>query len=256
MITRIFITRIFAVLVLLIPAAAWADEFLAPPGSAAAPLVAGPTYGPAYGPYVGPAYNPYCYTYEGPRHWIYGYFPNYDMSLDRYGVNYGVGNYGVGNYGVGNYGRYYGGVDPYRRYDGPNAPYGLKHYEGRPTLEPAVPYSDYLQHLRTRAQAAQAAIPTPPTLPTPNVAESSADRATLEFSLPTDLAKLWLDDQPIEGEGKVRTFQTPALKSGVDYRFKVKVTWPSPNPFEDNSKEEIVTFRAGERKHVEIRGKN
>jgi uncharacterized protein (TIGR03000 family) len=53
----------------------------------------------------------------------------------------------------------------------------------------------------------------------------------------------------------VRTLQTPELKAGLEYRFKMKVAWPSNDPFEDNVAERVVTFRAGERKVVEFRAK-
>ena len=131
-------------------------------------------------------------------------------------------------------------------------PYGLKALPGRSTLEPAVPYSDYLANQRRL----QAAYPTPPA-PTPAASLTpSADRAILEFSLPSDLARLWLDNQSVDGEGKTRSFQTPPLSPGQEYRFAVKVTWPSSNVVEDHVTEQIVTFRAGDRKMIEIRAKN
>ena len=113
-----------------------------------------------------------------------------------------------------------------------------------------MPYSDYLANQR-RLQAAAPPPPAPPAPLTP-----SADRAILEFSLPSDLARLWLDNQPVDGEGKTRSYQTPPLTPGRDYKFTVKATWPSTNPFQDHQMEQIVTFRAGNRKTIEIREKN
>jgi uncharacterized protein (TIGR03000 family) len=228
------IPRLLAVL-LLAPAIAGAEDIVGFPGFPAAPVVGpvvdgpvmGPVVGPMVGPVLGPTANPYC-GYWGPRHWIYDYLPVHDAS-ERYGVSNGYVN---------------------RRYDAPN---GAKAYSGRSTLEPAVPYSDYLAQQR-RLQAAVPAQPAQPAAPAPLT--PSADRAILDFSLPTDSARLWLDNQPVEGDGKSRSLQTPPLTPGKEYRFAVKVTWPSSNPFEDSSMEQIVTFRAGDRKTIEIRGKN
>jgi uncharacterized protein (TIGR03000 family) len=222
------ISRLLAVL-LLVPAIAGAEDIVVfPPSgpvvdSAADPVVVGPVAGPVVSPYG---------AYGCPRHWIYDYLPAYDALGDRYGVVNGYG-YGYQN----------------RRYDYRS---GLKAIPGRSTLDPAVPYSDYLANQRRL----QAAAPPPPPAPTAASLTPSADRAILEFSLPSEQAKLWLDNQSVDGDGKTRSLQTPPLIPGRTYKFAVKVTWPSSNPFEDHSKEEIVTFRAGDRKRIEIRDKN
>ena len=180
------------------------------------------------GPVVGPVVGPYG-GYWGQRHWIYNYLPEHDSLSERYGVGSEYLN---------------------RRYENPN---GLKSYPGRSTLEPAVPYSDYLANQRRL----QAAAPPPPVAPTaPPAPTQSADRAILEFMLPAESARLWLDGQSVDGEGKTRSLQTPPLTPGQEYKFAVKVTWPSTNPFQDHSTEQIVTFRAGDRKTIDIRPKN
>ena len=186
-------------------------------GPAVDPIVVGPVVGPVAGPY-GPCW--------GQRHWIYDYLPAHDHMAERYGV---------------------GSDSLDRRYDNRS---GLKTYPGRSTLDPAVPYSDYLaQQRRLQAIVPPAAPPAGPLTP-------SAGRAILEFSLPSDQAKLWLDNQPVDGDGKSRSFQTPPLTPGQEYKFAVKATWPSSNPFEDHSIEQIVTFRPGDTKKIEIRAKN
>jgi uncharacterized protein (TIGR03000 family) len=223
------IPRLLAVL-LLIPALAGAEDNVVFPSPSSAPIVepiVGPIVGPEVGPVVvgpviGPVVGPYG-PYWCPRHWIYDYMPAYDSRTDRYGI---------------------GNAYLDRRYDNPR---DLKSYPGRSTLDPAVPYSDYLAQQRRL----QAATPPPPAASTP-----SADRAILEFVLPTESARLLLDGKMLDGDGKTRSFQTPPLVAGQEYKFAVKVTWPSDNPFEDHSKEQIVTFRAGDKKTIEIRAKN
>jgi uncharacterized protein (TIGR03000 family) len=213
------ITRLLAALLVVSALGAFAGaEDIVVSGVPGYPVV-GPVTDPVVGPVVvGPVVGPYY----GPRHWIYDYLPTYDHQSERYGV---------------------GGE--YRRYDNRS---GLKAYPGRSTLEPAVPYSDYMAQQR---QLQAVAPPAPATAVTP-----SADRAILDFTLPAESAKLWLDNQPVDGSGKTRTMQTPPLTPGQEYKFAVKVTWPSSSLFEDRSTEQIVTFRAGERKTIEIREKN
>jgi uncharacterized protein (TIGR03000 family) len=213
------IARLLAVL-LVIPAVgalAGAEDIILDPG---VPTDVGPVEGPVVqGPAVGP-YGP-CW---GQGHWIYDYLPSYDHQAERYGV----------------------GLDLNRRYENRS---GLKTYAGRSTLDPAVPYSDYLAQQR-RLQASVPPAPAAAVMP-------SADRAILEFTLPTASATLWLDGQRIDGEGRVRTMQTPPLVAGQEYKFTVKAVWPSlTSPVDEHSFEQIVTFRAGERKPIEIRAKN
>jgi uncharacterized protein (TIGR03000 family) len=213
------IPRMLALLVFLVPAIAGAED-IAYPGIPQAPVAA-----------VGPAFGP-CVGYWGPRHWIYDYLPDHDSLSERYGVGSDYLN---------------------RRDDTPN---GLKSYPGRSSLGAAVPYSDYLA-LQRRLQAATPPAPSAPAAPAaPAPLTSSADRAILEFSFPTEMTRLWLDGQPVDGDGKTRLLQTPTLVAGKEYKFAVKATWPSSDPFHDNTMEQIVTFRAGDRKTIEIRAKN
>lgn len=132
------------------------------------------------------------------------------------------------------------GYDRSRRTD----EYQGKTYRGRDTLAPAVPYADYLQSQKDLFKSRQA-----PAKPAP-----TADKALLEIRMPNERAKLYFDGTEAAGEGDFRVFHTPALKSGQNYSFTIRATWPGL--IDDMVSEQVVTFQAGEHKVVDLRPKN
>jgi uncharacterized protein (TIGR03000 family) len=204
-------------LALLIPAFVLADETPLP-SAPCAPGIAGPA-APLTGPVTesvgGPAVGPVGGAVFGPA-WGYGHWI-YDYFPPHSADPYGTNRYG---------------------YDRRPEDRTGKNYRGRETLAPAVPYSDYLANQR------KAAMP-----------QATAERALIEIVVPDERARVWFDNELAEGEGKVRYFNTPSLKAGQEYRFKIKVAWPSNDPFNDHTGEQVLTFRAGEHKRVEFRTK-
>lgn len=186
-------------------------------------LVGGwPIYAPYgwYSPYPG-IWNPIPYpgnTY--PPHWIWNY-----MTFDE-PVRHGF------------YRR------PYDRlYDRDTDAVTNRAVRGRDDLYPAVPYSDYLKDQKGLLKSAESAKPAP----TPT-------QALLEIRMPRENAKLYFDGKESDLTGETRIFLTPPLTPGANYTFTLKATWPGP--IEDMTNEETITFRAGERKVVDLRQKN
>lgn len=138
-------------------------------------------------------------------------------------------------------------ADAYRRLNNRYEDVGDgKNYRGRESLSPAVPYSDYLRNQKELLKSREAASKPAPT----------ADKALLEIQMPNDKAKLYFDGKEAAGEGTTRLFHTPALKAGQSYTFTLKAAWPGPGLFDDLSNEQVVSFRAGEHKIVDLRPKN
>jgi uncharacterized protein (TIGR03000 family) len=135
--------------------------------------------------------------------------------------------------------------DPYQRQRRDEDRDG-KAYRGRDTLSPAVPYSDYLKEQKDLLKARESAAKPAPT----------KDKALLEIRMPNDKARLFFDGKEAVGEGETRTFLTPPLKEGETYVFELKATWPGPDLFNDSSETQMISFRAGEHKFVDLRPKN
>lgn len=100
----------------------------------------------------------------------------------------------------------------------------------------------------------------PPTMPTrPLEAPSAAlvsnvppDHAVVNFQVPEN-AELWVEDQKMtDQKGKLRSFQTPALRPGQTYVYRVRVVWEQSGERKQWAKE--ITVRPGEEKSVLVLG--
>lgn len=122
---------------------------------------------------------------------------------------------------------------------------GGRTYRGRETLDPAVPYSEYLKDYKDMVKPQGSAKPAP-----------TVDKALLEVVMPRDKARLFFDGTEAVGEGATRVFHTPSLEAGKSYSFTLKATWPAGLLDDDHATEQTISFRAGEHKIIDLRPKN
>jgi uncharacterized protein (TIGR03000 family) len=170
-----------------------------------------------HGYYGGHAYRGYGYRYPnyGYHHGYYGYrYPYY-----RNGFAFGLSLYPYyfGNYAYG-YPNYYGYSYPdYGSSYVPNfaAPQGIA---------PSTNISAY-----------------PPAEPAPPPADVSTAHITVQ--LPAN-ARLWIDDQPTQQTGSVRTFETPPnLDPARTYSYKLRAEWVENG--QPMVRERDVSFKPG-----------
>jgi len=164
--------------------------------------------------------RPSNHYYGGHAYSGYGYrYPNYGYRYPYYrnGVAIGLGFYPY--YGSYAYGYpYYGYSNPdYGSYYGPN-------YAAPEGIAPSTSASAY-----------------PPAEPAPVPNAISTARITVQ--LPAD-ARLWIDGQPTQQAGSVRTFETPTiLEPGRTYSYKLRAEWVENG--QPIVRERDVSFQAG-----------
>jgi uncharacterized protein (TIGR03000 family) len=91
----------------------------------------------------------------------------------------------------------------------------------------------------------QPAVEEPPASPGRVVELSNEYPATLTLEFPA-AAKVWLDGKAVEGEaGTVRELNSPVLKTGQTYTFKVKAQWDVKGKSYEYTRE--VTLGSGDR---------
>ncbi|MCS7045397.1 MAG: TIGR03000 domain-containing protein, partial [Gemmataceae bacterium] len=160
----------------------------------------------------------YYYTLQQPwvypGHWIYSYMPG-----DGYRAYV--------------YGEYPGTAAPWRssnayvpataaRDNGPPA-------RARPTMSPAIPYSELLAEEQR---------------------ENADDRGYIIIHVPTPDTKVWFDNQLMSQTGLQRQYMTPPLPvRGRTYTFQVRVEIPVPGfPNDPRRVTETLQIRAGQTK--------
>jgi uncharacterized protein (TIGR03000 family) len=152
-----------------------------------------------------------------------------------WGAPGGYGRYSYPWYGGSSYPGYYGG--PY--YAGYAVPYdsGTAVYEAYPAAYPDVEPAGGYQSLYPPDTASEA--PPPPST------------ARLTISLPDPNAEVWFNGTRVNVRGSSQTFTTPPLIPGTDYHYQVKARWMQNG--REVVREQIVSFRAGERVAVTFR---
>jgi uncharacterized protein (TIGR03000 family) len=184
------------------------QELVVQPGRRAASPYHSPYQAGVYSPYPG-IWAPVPYpNWNYPPHWIWSYMRP-DVPGDRNGDSLGSG----------------------------------RTYRGRDTLDPAVPYSDYLRGQKDVLKGRDDAKP-----------GAAANKAVLEIRMPTETAKLFFDGKEATGDGETRTFSTPVLAPGQTYQFTLKAAWPGL--INDLTNEQTVSFQAGDHKKIDLRPKN
>jgi uncharacterized protein (TIGR03000 family) len=79
----------------------------------------------------------------------------------------------------------------------------------------------------------------------------AASSTVLTVTVPAADAELEIDGQVVSGAGISRTFEAPPLPVDRLYRYTVVAKW-RPNTYTDMSRAKVVTFRAGERVHLDL----
>jgi carbonic anhydrase len=66
----------------------------------------------------------------------------------------------------------------------------------------------------------------------------------IKVTVPTDDARVWLDDYETKSTGKVRIFEVPAIDVNEELSYRITAKWQEPNAL-PQSRNETVTFKGG-----------
>jgi uncharacterized protein (TIGR03000 family) len=79
--------------------------------------------------------------------------------------------------------------------------------------------------------------------PTGNSAVAPRDAGLIQLRLPYQFAEVSFDGQKVSSAGTTRTFMTPQLQQGENYRYLITVTWVQEGRL--TTKEKTIAVRAG-----------